>query len=332
MIKFFKNDYILIPIACNIMFNSFSTNTRNCKFSINFFLKEIDINVLINYININVSETKYIGLDLEYVTNSESRVFKRFQSLNNIERIVFLNIDENSIIYQKLMTDLQELNPIYYNRNVTFGNTINSNISYADNFKFAYNERIESIITSFSSKEVGFLNSSSVWSNYYVDFKKLFLYTEETKIILFRMATIVNETFSDFDAIISASKTGSVLANMLGYILDRKVIHFISIGPMFAITEKDILEKIKSHKKYLYIGDFICLGTEIKILNAIISNVNSELIGGVVISSYLNFRLNEFSDSILGKMQCIRKINDCGIDYKIVGDKKYLENINEHNS
>lgn len=208
---------------------------------------------------------------------------------------------------------------------ITFGKNNNIGADFNDIFRAVYGDNFKKIIATYAIPGCEYLNSSSVWSNHYVDFKKMFMHLEHLKIILYEMTKITNEYGDSFDGIISSSKTGSIFATLIGYLLNKKVIHYISIGPKFAITEKNMIKKIRANKKYLYVGDFICLGTELKTLNVLLANNNSEIVGGVVVASYLDLTDVVHKESILSKVRFIARIDDCGINYKVAGTKKELE-------
>ncbi|MGX8795685.1 hypothetical protein ACR6HW_06290 [Fusibacter sp. JL298sf-3] len=325
MICHINNEVILYPIASNVLFNSFKRDSLTCRFSTSVYLRDSDVIELINRIEDVINKYEFIGIDLEYVTNADSRAFSKFSILTAVEKIVFINVDKNSIVKQKIFEDLNSFGLEVRNDMITFGKNNNFGVDFKEKFKTVYGDNFKKIIATYAIPGSEYLNSSSVWSNHYVDFKKMFMHSENLKIILYEMTKITNEYGNSFDGIISSSKTGSIFATLIGYLLNRKVIHYISIGPKFAITEKNMMKKIRAKKKYLYVGDFICLGTELKTLNVLLANNNSEIVGGVVVASYLDLSDAVYKESILSKVRFIARVDECGINYKVAGTKKELE-------
>lgn len=325
MICHMNNEVILYPIASNVLFNSFKRDSLNCRFSTSVYLRDSDVIELINCIEDAINKYEFIGIDLEYVTNADSRVFTKFSILSAMEKIIFTNVDKDSIVNQKIFEDLRSFSPEVRNGMITFGKNNNLGADFKEIFKTVYSDNLKKIIATYAIPGYEYLNSSSVWSNHYVDFKKMFMHIDHLKIILYEMTKITNEYGDNFDGIISSSKTGSIFGTLIGYLLNKKVIHYISIGPKFAITERNMIKKIRANKKYLYVGDFICLGTELKTLNVLLANNNSEIVGGVVVASYLDLSDVVHKESILSKVRFIARIDDCGVNYKVAGNKKELE-------
>jgi orotate phosphoribosyltransferase len=291
-------------------------------------LKESDVVKIINYINEISNLPNYIIIDLKYVDNSESRIFPKFLKLSNIKKVFFVNVDTSSLLYGKIIEDFGSISIICKNSVISLCSNedeISNVLNIYTNTIFITNMEI---IRSCVEAKNQLLNSSNVWSNHYVDFKKLFQNPLNTKIILYQLATLTYDNFDQYDALISSSKNGAILANMLGYILNKKVVHYLSIGPIFALSKMNLNSEIRKGKKYLFVGDFLCLGTELKVLNALIANSGAEIIGGIVISSYT--KLYEINDktNILAKIKCIEEINKCNINYDISGEEIKLEDYN----
>lgn len=167
------------------------------------------------------------------------------------------------------------------------------------------------------------LDSSCVFCNYYVNVKKLFEENENYNWIIYQLFLMIRPRINEFDAIVCTSRNGANIACNLGWLVGKKVVYCMNLGPKFSVVKDNIQNQIKTGKKYLYIYDFICLGTEAKILNAIIGLQGAELIAGHGVSNYVCFE--ETKNSILAKMKSVVSITEAKIPYQISGEKKYLE-------
>lgn len=82
----------------------------------------------------------------------------------------------------------------------------------------------------------------------------------------------------NIDGIIATSKNGVAFASILGELVGTPVLYF-NIGQMFE-EAYNCSPKIKENGSYIHVYDMICLGSETKVLNAL---VNAQ--GGCVIQS-----------------------------------------------
>ena len=74
----------------------------------------------------------------------------------------------------------------------------------------------------------------------------------------------------------------------------------------------EIIDKVQKEESYVYIFDFICIGTELKILSTFISDRKSKLICGVGPASYIRCNHPEIVKRklILHKMHPIINVQD----------------------
>ena len=76
------------------------------------------------------------------------------------------------------------------------------------------------------------------------------------------------------------------MAGLLGRMTGRKVVCCVNIGPQYALPVSAV-ERIHRGERYLYIYDFICLGTEAKLLHALLASRGAFLVGGIGVASYI---------------------------------------------
>ena len=130
------------------------------------------------------------------------------------------------------------------------------------------------------------LASSSVYVSHYVDIKRLFMNPDALAIMLYYLSRYIATSEEDFDALVATSKNGAVLAELLGRMTGRRVVDFVSIGPQYALSASAV-EQIERGKRYLYVYDFICLGTEAKLLHALLASHGAVLVDGIGVASYI---------------------------------------------
>lgn len=112
-------------------------------------------------------------------------------------------------------------------------------------------------------------HSSNVYTNMYVDIRKLFTEKNNMAVFIFNLYQIVKE-LDAFDSFIVVSNNGAVLANILSYIFEKKVLYLMNLGPKIALKDREIQRKIKKGFKYIYVYDFMCLGNELKMIDTLL--------------------------------------------------------------
>ncbi len=164
------------------------------------------------------------------------------------------------------------------------------------------------------------LESSGLYSNCYVDVKRLFLDVENYYYIIFSLAEIVFNRIGHVDALVSSSKNGAIIANILGGLLDVKEVHLIGVGPKYSMELGDTIDCIKQGKKYAYIFDFMCTGTELKIVSALINSKKAYLTYAAGIAKYKN----DAGTYMIEKIDVLTDTKEMGINYRVVGEKDTL--------
>ncbi|QUC66357.1 hypothetical protein [Aristaeella hokkaidonensis] len=129
--------------------------------------------------------------------------------------------------------------------------------------------------------------SSNIFSNHYINVRNLFADGKLAALATTRLLhMIMNTTDLDFDAFVCASITGACLASYLSVYIKKPVLFLRNIGPDITTDDDLIVERIYPHKKYVYIFDFMCLGTEYQRMKLICSLKKSSIIHSFGISHY----------------------------------------------
>ncbi|OJV64357.1 MAG: hypothetical protein BGO41_12090 [Clostridiales bacterium 38-18] len=162
-----------------------------------------------------------------------------------------------------------------------------------------------------------YVDSSSIWVKPYVDIKNIF---SKIDIYIFLIYELVEKIY-DFILIekvsklklIATSQQGALITDLVSKILDIDMLFFNTVGPKFGISQENDYLKELSNYNFISISDFICLGTELKILNAILLLTNSNLIKSFTFSSALD--LNE--GKISKKISSVIDVKETTIKYQI---------------
>ena len=163
------------------------------------------------------------------------------------------------------------------------------------------------------------LSSSNIYTNHYVDVKQLFMQPENLNTILYYMTKHLVSKNLEYDAIVSTSKNGAVLATLVGQLIDKDVVHCVNVGPQFALPIQAIEEAFQKSKRYVYVCDFICLGTEVKLLHALMVSRQAVFAGGVGIANYIPLCNEDLKSkhSPLASVSCLVDLISAGIPYEI---------------
>lgn len=314
--------FVIIPVAYNLFLNALKENDTPRYVAQNHISGSF-IGTLVEYCK-SKDVQKYIVIDMKNVLSYTSRAFTEFLSIKNTHNFIFINVHADSLLRESIFEDMSfsSQNMIPESPDIIFSTSI-GDISRVVAFKSEIDKVVHAytanIIASTTERGERYypLESSTIYCNTYVNLKKLFFQISDATYIIYRMTELVVDAgYQNADAIISASKTGAVFANIIGQLLSKKTVHCMGIGPRFSVSNSLLKQEIRARKQYLFIGDFVCLGTEIKILNALIINYEATLIGGVCVSSYLP--LEELkSESILSKVKNLENISACGVKYRI---------------
>ena len=166
------------------------------------------------------------------------------------------------------------------------------------------------------------LESSGVYVSDYVALKDLFLRMEDALFILFQMAEKISQRFPtpkerEGKTLICCSKTGAAYTSILSMMLGMPAVYCVSVGPKFALDIPRLRSEICEGRDYVYVFDFLCMGTEAKILYALVSSLGGNLTYGIGVANYLDIRSEDFRDSFFSKLETLTDITSAVPEYKI---------------
>jgi|GEM_PF-1218925 len=332
-----KERFEVISLAYNNFLNDLNDIKDGGKYAGQYSqersLRGKEIEVIYDYIQGKEDKEITIIIDMNNIVFYPSRAFEKFMDLKE-NRIIFWRVADLS---KKLKNDLSD----YYLENIDSNGNILlfSNIFTKEEFFREIQSSLADIYINECAEIVSRITknhdaekpqeSSGIYSNSYVHIKDLFTKPYDYNYIIFELLSLINSLNIQFDALVSTSRNGAVIANILGWLLEKKVVHCTSLGPKYAIEVNTVNKEIRKGKKYLYIFDFICLGTEIKVLNALLDIKEAELVGGVGIANYIDFDSPYAKRNVLGNMKGLVNIMNFEIPYFIAGTKEDLKILME---
>lgn len=316
----------IIPLDFWAFFSDASSYIGRFKFSKSQFVNE---NVF-EYLNQEIMDNqnrRLLGIDMKNISSYPMHIFARISTSDS--KVFFYNVEEKNIVL-RMKEDLPQL--IWLNETTaTF--SMENRFEIEDSLqnkcgnsrKIKHAEIMKKTMLS-QDKDVYTLESSGLYSNCYLSVKKLFREVEMFYFTIFSMAQRVSE-LPKFDAFVTSSKNGAIIATILGDILNIKEIHLIGIGPKYSMELENSVDSIKQGKRYVYIFDFMCTGTELKIVSALISSKKGILKGAIGISRYkadINLALQR-------KISVLVEEKELGIRYVIAGSKEEIKMLKDGN-
>ena len=305
------------------------------------------------YIPIHLNSLFYTRSGFKESMSVNKELFNEIESniKDENEKILIFDFSEILIIEQRgigILTDIFSYKQcIITNSNKLINDRIgkecniaelnyNNGIWYFKDFKFEdigclqeSSEIISNILRQFylnpanAPLEETFIDSSNVFANKYLDVKKLFYKPNLNNLAIYQISkSIYINHINSFDKILSVSMNGAALGAQVGQILGKDLLLIMNLGPHLSLRDKEILNKIKKGMRYLFIGDMICMGTEIKLAKTIINLKDAKWAGGVTIFKYLEPGNRKPITSII-------QIYDNDDDDKNLGYSLYVKNLKQ---
>lgn len=316
-----EDEFIMIPMAMNAFYYNIPFGAKKIKYANIVSIGEEFMEILIDYID-GIPEGKFIVIDMDCATYA-FRLFEKFQEVR--KPLIFINLNAPSI-YEKVKDNLPELDFSEDKMNATLNIKFDKMVEETCK-KYSllishniYVQIVKSLIEDMSAKEFvpQKLDSSGLYSNMYVNAKHLFLNPQDYYVILYALAKKVANSGIEFDGFVSSSKNGAVLANLLGMMLDKKAIHIAGLGPKYNMYVGNLQKEIKKRKNYIYVFDFRCTGTEMKIVSALVNAHDAYMQGAIGIAVYKKDEEDIMKEDIMYLVDIKKE----GIPYKIAGEKE----------
>ena len=296
---------------------------------INQALFEELIDVIKNELRVN----DYLLWDVSHTTHRPIHSLDRVSELVgvNLYRGVILVFDNNELA-RNTANKLMEIESQYEvsllgsdNKTIFFGSksdldkvlsllnpfNIQGSIEQETN-RYLFNELIEEM------SKPNRVHSSNVYANRYINARSIFCNNKVFNIMIYRMALLlkgINDSSEyDFDAFICASENGACIASALSVLMKKPVIFLRNVGPHMAVNDDKMVERIISGKRYVFIYDFICMGTEYQRIKMLCNIRHARIHSSIGISHY---KLPEVADAeVEVNIHSLFDINSFGECYK----------------
>lgn len=240
----------------------------------------------------NLDKGKPIILDFQYLEYTQANILDKIIEIRDLGyKLIFKNITNKIYVSLSLKT--------IENPNNLKGENDNFNTFYffADEFHDIYkieinNRRLFSESFKERIKNAKYIkkyekphSSSFVYLRSFIDLKRFI--SEENPFIYFaiyRLAIKIKEKWSDRlneePILVGQSLTSTFILSILSRLLKLNILVFDKIGPITKLYSK--LEKHDfQNKKYIIVSDFVCLGTEVKIVKSLIEFSGGKYLGNV---------------------------------------------------
>ena len=330
----YNNNCIYVPIHMNLVF---FRNVPGIKIPDKINIYEICKNIdtfFISYLVDNIMQMKYTYylLDFSEINDADSRSFLPLKAL--LEKgfnIIIYNINENlkSMIFDDDCVGLLDKDSIldkilanniglqYFNSTLNnSGNLSLDIVKFKANTIAMYLKESKDNGKESTDKDY-YLTSSNVYVTKYIDIKKIFSDNEIFYLSIYEICRLIEKSLVQFDCLICSSNNGAALATIIGQVLNINVLYLLNLGPNLTIRDKELINRISPRTKYFYIFDFICLGTEYKLLNTILKIKGAELSGAIGIAKYVDIDRDErnLASKIDEKIFQIFRVNDESYDF-----------------
>jgi hypothetical protein len=291
----FGDDVIYVPVALNLLarsqyFNRYESEVVDQRF----------VNELVVWLSEFDREGSHVLLDFQAVKNSGSRIFETLKPFFHDESpctVICCNLYEK--LFDYIITDCGnlpvldgELSAISVKPGLQY---LRSHYVNDRDFTLAIASWLNERLKKESIPRAQFLNSSNIWSNKYISIKKLFDDLPSIYLIVHTLAELTQKKFFDgkdskADALICSSNNGAVLASAVGQILGVDVVYLMNLGPRLAPKDSHFIDYIMPDKRYVYIGDMICLGAEYRLTKTVVRARQADVVGGVVVAKHPDFQ------------------------------------------
>lgn len=314
-----KNKTIYFIDFENVKFSpsqSIDTNEKVKKSSLYFAFKDLienTDNCLYVFINCDKYTGQYIltkdFLKTEniFVLSKDDTFFIDTNTISEVESLIAnskyveeqLNLDNNFI--NKESIDLIQLKE--------------SLISYSIKM-YLTNEEYNCIVP--TTKENHILQSTSVHVNKYINIKPLIERNTIFSEISYLLSEKIRKKMNIPDFLIASSKNSFALASGVSFFLNSDIIIINQVSPITSYNNFSTLDKIEPNGRYAIIEDFLCMGTEAKLVKGILWSRGVNIDQNVYVFPVASTKLLDNDGASMKKLKIFPLYKlDVDIEYKI---------------
>ncbi|WP_136524327.1 hypothetical protein [Geomonas ferrireducens] len=266
----FNEETVYVPVHMNATFKS-----KYLSFSVDLIDDTLASDILRSITN---STAKYFLVDLTNVNAAHSRVFEPFSQIRNLgKNLIFCGADEkiSGHIAKALSITIVGNGFLFSTKEaeVYFETVVKGKVDFKQKLdRFVKSVTAEFLLTT-ARRTSTFLDSSNVYSNMYIDIKQMFCNTPVYFLTLYLLCRLLTreKNLDQYDGFICASNNGSVISTALTILIGKPTIYLMNLGPHLTIMDREVIGKIKEGGRYLFVYDFLCLGTELKLVKTVVA-------------------------------------------------------------
>lgn len=237
-------------------------------------------------------ETSIFVLDFDGINMVESRSMQGLKGLFEVgKNVIIINASEvvtNIILNAECKDLIVQSTGRCLLANPSFIKQIGDEHDFIRELKDLKTKTICSAILKNTKDGLYPLESSNVYSNMYIDIKKVFSEPSVLHLVVNELCKLFSSNFDrrNIYGLICTSYNGASLATILGNLLEKPVCYLMNLGPHLSIKDRNMINGLLPNKNYIYIYDFICLGTEYKLAKTVALLKNSQVVGALGVSRH----------------------------------------------
>lgn len=283
------NSIHYLPIHLNII--------RDTDFQADIISPNV-VHAIFNYFKQNEKSDLYF-IDFNRIS-SGGKSFSEEMAKFNDYNIALINLNDSSGLYSKISeneckdlfkkSDIGLLTENFQDRFEGKKDVPHFNLDSINNW-FANNKKQE-IVRFYRNniktlEEFTFLASSGVYANMYFNIKDLFYKPKLFSLVTYLLCEKLNDIQDEY-ILISASNTGGALANVLGKLMKKDVCFLRNLGPKASVKDRHLFDNITYDESYVFIYDFLCLGSELRLTEMLLKLKQSRIINAFGVADYRN--------------------------------------------
>ena len=228
MFKVFKidisNTEIVIPLAYNAFLYNYYRKNKIDNYQNEVLLSDELVDILKNDLDCIYNEfsNKTIIIDFQNIASC-NRAFKEYSTGDFLSTLVFANVQKDAIVESRIEEGIKSFKKnVSGNYSYFATNRHKNELAINLDFNSVYENYIVEIlknnkVISENENKSNFLDSSGIYSTSYIHIKKIFHSFPDYLYIIYKLSEkIVNMNVDKIDALISTSKTGGIIATLVG--------------------------------------------------------------------------------------------------------------------
>lgn len=128
--------------------------------------------------------------------------------------------------------------------------------------------------------------SSNIYANRYFNVRKLFCDSNLYQLSIFLMVQYLEKNKIQYDAFVCSSINGACIASSLSVYFRKPVVFLRNVGPQMNTYDNLLTRRIMEGHRYIYVFDFMCLGTEYQRIKMLCNIRSARIVLGLGVSKH----------------------------------------------